>query len=95
MCNKRNYSPIWVRGKYIKVDECIAEMVERLNDDKIVKTLGSCCGHNVYPATLVVERSDGSHEEMFSGIKIPRQRNFYRKDKKGLYFIPETIGRKY
>jgi len=33
--------------------------------------------------------------ELISGKEIPRKRNFYKKDKEGYYYIPETVeGRK-
>jgi len=54
------------------------------------RTLGSCCGHGKYPMTVVVTRGYGNPIEYFSQIEIPRKRRFYKKDKKGYYYIPEV-----
>ncbi len=94
MCNKRNYTPVEIEKKNIYIDECIGDLIEQLNDKKIVKTVASCCGHNIYPPTIVIRLQDGTAFEMKSGLIIPRKRNFYKKDKNGFYFIPETIGLK-
>lgn len=29
--------------------------------------------------------------EIFSGTVIPRKKRFYKKDKHGIYFIPEVV----
>lgn len=92
MSCKRNYIPVEIRGKYVHIDECIAELIEQLNDLEIVTTVASCCGHGIYPKTIVIRFENGTAFEMHSGIIIPRKRNFYRKDKKGFYYIPETLG---
>jgi hypothetical protein len=54
-----------------------------------LKTLGSCCGHEKYRRTIIVQ-VDGHIEEYFSGKIIHREKRFYRKDSKGYYFIPEV-----
>lgn len=52
--------------------------------------VASCCGHGKYPSTLLI-KSNGVVIDFFSGNIIPRKRNFYKKDKQGYYFIPETL----
>lgn len=49
-----------------------------------------CCGHNKYPMTIVVF-DDPNFIEIVSGKKIPRATRFYKRDKQGLYYIPETL----
>jgi hypothetical protein len=58
------------------------------------KTVGSCCGHGIYPLTIVCRTVEGKYFELISGIDIPRTRNFYRLDKDGFYFIPELTREK-
>ena len=75
---------------------------ERSGLDKAIKTLNynfpltlqtvaCCCGHGKYPMTIVLKDLSGVVYELFSGIKIPRTRNFYKKDKQGIYYIPELV----
>ena len=61
MCDQNNETeitlnkprPVSKRTK-IKVDTCIAGLVQYLNDVG-VETLGSCCGHGNGPASLLVD----------------------------------------
>lgn len=51
-----------------------------------------CCGHGKYPMTIIVR--DEIHNvnwDIISNKDIPRERNFYKKDKQGYYYIPETL----
>ena len=80
MCEKNNPR---------KIDECLEMVISILNNNGI-KTLGSCCGHQKYPMTIVAEIK-GFPVEIFSGRRIPRTKKFYRKDCEGLFFIPEVI----
>jgi hypothetical protein len=52
-------------------------------------TLACCCGHNLYPRTVVVEKN-GLPYEFYSGQFIPRKKRFYRRDAQGIFFIPEV-----
>lgn len=48
----------------------------------------------IYPMTVITKyryRGKPGYVELFSDITIPRSRNFYKKDKQGFYYIPETI----
>lgn len=92
MCNKRNSTTIDVRGKNIRLDNCIASLVNRLNVNMGLLTLGSCCGHGKYPMTIVAYHKQlHVNYDFISGRTIPRAKKFYLKDKDGLYYIPETI----
>jgi len=73
-----------------------------------IRIVSCCCGHNKYPMTILVKgekyrewgfRNPFSENEeivqdLFSGKIIPRKRNFYKRDKKGIYYIPEVVGGK-
>jgi len=68
-------------------------MIYRLNVFGI-QTVGSCCGHNHYPLSIVYRTCHNGVEtfyELISGVEIPRTRNFYVKDRDGFFYIPEAI----
>ena len=71
------------------IDKCMRKFVESL---KIfdVPVKACCCGHGKYPMTIVVETA-GDCFDLVSGVEIPRAKRFYTKDRKGYYYIPETI----
>ena len=71
-------------------DICMEKICSLINETTKYKTLASCCGHGEYPLTIIVSRGWGLPLELFSQIEIPRKRNFYKKDKKGYFFIPEV-----
>ncbi len=74
-----------------EVDPCIQSLVKAINQLTGFKTVSSCCGHNIYPTTIVIKNKNGNITEFYSGNKLEyRKRNrFYKKDKYGFYFIPE------
>ena len=68
----------------------MVNLIELLKQNQKVKPLGSCCGHFIYPMTIVV--TDGEKVwELMSGVEIPRKRNFYKLDNGGFYYIPEVM----
>lgn len=75
-----------------KIDPCMQSVINNLQELK-VKTLACCCGHGKYPMTIVVDIgvSEVMPLEIFSNKMIPRKKKFYKKDKQGYYYIPETI----
>jgi len=80
MCKSHNHRVI---------DKCLRSEIEMLNALHI-KTLACCCGHGIYPKIIVVKHKKGAFE-MESQKEIPRKKRFYVKDKKGYYYIPETL----
>ena len=96
MCEQGHVAPVrLLDGSEIEVDKCMAQTINMLKKEgqkKGFKTKACCCGHGKYPKTVVVDIGNGHHIEWFTGVEIPRKRNFYRKDEEGLYFIPETVG---
>lgn len=77
------------------IDKCMKLAITYLNT-RGIKTLASCCGHNRYPKTLIVEHNTNKLPvDIFSLTFIPRKKKFYKKDKWGYYYIPEVINSKH
>jgi len=86
MCEKKQF-------KYCpsRIDECMEEEVKKLNKDGII-TLSCCCGHGKYPKTIIIKHAGTRLPfEYFSKQYILRKKRFYKKDKDGYYYIPETL----
>ncbi len=86
MCKKKQF-------KYCpsEIDECMKEEIKKLNEEGII-TLSCCCGHGVYPKTIIVKHQRTKQPfELFSKQYILRKKKFYKKDSEGYYFIPEVI----
>jgi len=75
--------------KIVRLDACIVDEVE---SKSIISnhTMACCCGHGKYKKTLVMFDRGGMAFELYSGVKIPRRRRFYKKDPEGFYYIPEV-----
>ena len=78
----------WKPSSRNRIDPCIRETINNLEISG-VRVLGSCCGHDRYPHTIIVRDRDGPIEYN-TGTPIPRTRNFYRKDSQGVYYLPEV-----
>jgi len=93
MCNTRNSRRITIGQRTFRVDGCIRDIINGLNNPDSeyvnIETLGCCCGHGRYPETIIIRADHGGVYEYHSGIEIPRTRRFYRKDTDGYYYIPE------
>ena len=78
-----------------KIDPCMIEVIKNLQELK-VQTLACCCGHGKYPMTIVVNIGFDAliPLEIFSNKVIQRKKKFYKKDKAGYYYIPETLIKK-
>ena|SRR3990167_2733541 len=72
-----------------KIDLCLRCIIDLLNRQGI-KTLASCCGHAKYPATIIIDVK-GFPVDIFTRIRIPRKKRFYRLDEDGFYYIPEIV----
>lgn len=55
--------------------------------------LACCCGHHRYPPSIVyhLPKPVDINFELFSAKVIDRKSRFYKKDKQGYYYIPETV----
>lgn len=91
MCERGTTREVIIGGKSISIDSCIADIVDVINKSGRFHTLGSCCGHGIYPVTIVVR--DALFPQMAmdyaTRIPIPRKRHFYRRDASGIHFLPE------
>lgn len=75
------------------IDPCMESVVKFFEDWAGVDMVMCCCGHGVYPMTIIVRLPDGSFREIFSGATFPPgTKRFYRRDKNGMYYVPETLG---
>ncbi len=77
------------------IDPCMRRLIANLEpfiNGEPYKIVACCCGHRKYPMTIVIKSTTtGEVIEMCNSKKIPRQFKFYKKDKQGYYYIPETI----
>ncbi len=91
MCKKKQF-------KYCpsEIDECMRNVVEFIDEHtNVLDVVACCCGHGKYNMTILMrDPLNGKVFDLVSGVTIPRTRNFYRKDKKGYYYIPETLNTK-
>jgi hypothetical protein len=98
MCKKTNYQGT----SNTQIDKCMREEIKDFNRSikllkpyiDTLKIVACCCGHGKYPKTIILkeevdEDNEAMYFEHFTQIEIPRTRNFYKKDKKGYYYIPE------
>ncbi len=78
-----------------RIDPCMSHLIPYINA-RVGQgvTVACCCGHGKYPMTIVEEKNDGRIIEGLSGKEIPRTKRFYKKDKKGYYYIPEVSNEK-
>ena len=106
MCQKRNTTKIGLKNALnypAKVDDCMAKKVIKIQNKLNIqypatmhlKVVACCCGHGIYPKTVVI-RNDGHnteklHYEYYSGVLIPRIRNFYKIDGTGYFYIKEVM----
>lgn len=77
----------WLKSGANRIDPCMKNKLSMLSEISI-PVLACCCGHGRYPETIIVDSPTGIYE-LNSGIKIPRKKRFYVKDKEGHYHIPE------
>lgn len=89
MCDKLYYNNP-------RIDDCLKEIVRRINKTSPFKTLASCCGHDVYNTTIVMKDKNGKVFELFSKrkLEVKKRNRYYKKDIKGYYYIPEIYIRK-
>lgn len=101
MCKKRNSVILkfpdrdfpWLTvNESCRIDPCMRQKILKLFH-RGVRTVACCCGHGVYSETIVVKnRVNNCFYELNSMKNVPRKKRFYKKDKKGFYYIPEAHG---
>lgn len=96
MCQKRNSRRVTFKdtGRVIRVDNCLADLIQLVEKRGKVSTVACCCGHGRYTETIVCRILGENYvicpNENWLRIKIPRKRRFYKKDGDGYYYIPEV-----
>lgn len=87
MCKKKQF-----RYCPSEIDECMRNVVGIIDESiNTISVVACCCGHGKYNMTILI-RDDftGKVYDLVSGVTVPRKRNFYKRDKRGYYYIPET-----
>jgi hypothetical protein len=77
-----------------RIDPCMRKFIENLNILMLptYKVIACCCGHKKYPMTVVIiDKSFKAPFELFSNKNLHHKKKFYKRDKQGYYYIPETI----
>lgn len=87
----------WVKSGNQRIDPCMKEVINNLR--KVGATpLACCCGHGKYSKTIVMKTIENKRVEYYTGRYIQRSKRFYKRDNKGVFFIPEidflTVGGK-
>lgn len=76
-----------------RIDKCMRPLIKCLKREGY-NIVACCCGHNKYPMTIIEKWKSGEfihYQELITSCIIPRTRRFYKRDKNGLYFIPELL----
>lgn len=77
-----------------RIDHCMKNLIRVLKDYGM-KTRGCCCGHGKYPMTIIAwDKNLIRNVEIMSMKIIPRKKKFYKRDKEGVYYIPEVINKR-
>jgi len=77
----------------VRIDKCMKRLISFLKDKHeflYFPIVACCCGHGKYPMTIVANYGSFCLE-LLSGQTIPRVRRIYKKDKRGVYYIPEVL----
>lgn len=95
LCKRGETIKILVGNKKITIDKCLSLVIQYVNSSIQWRTVGSCCGHRVYHATIFMKmKGKEKFREYFTGMVINpikrRYYNFYCKDKNGMYYNPKV-----
>jgi len=88
MCNKHSTIIFHSMDGNFRIDPCMCDIISNLHQCGIT-TCGCCCGHQKYQQTVVTKVGD-VNIEYYTGIVIPRKTRFYKRDKDGIFYIPEV-----
>jgi len=88
MCDSRGVGRVEIKGKTVKVDKCLVDIITELNVDGL-ETVGCCCGHGKYDTTIIIRHESGKVYELYSEVIIPRVKRFYKLDSEKYYYVPE------
>ena len=78
-----------------RIDPCIKIMGENINwmlhsNGDGWELVASCCGHGIYPLTILARSEHELIFEICSDTYLKRKKRFYKRDKNGYYYIPEV-----
>lgn len=74
--------------------DCIAEEVFKLDSIKKFNTILSCCGHGVYPKTIMIKNIRSCwYFEYYSGVSMMTNldKPYYQKDILGFWYNEEVM----
>lgn len=78
-----------------RIDPCMRKFIKWLSNKH--RVIACCCGHLVYSPTAVVKEYDKDnlkniiiYREIFSGVVFAPRRKIYKRNKNGIYYIPEV-----
>jgi len=81
----------WKKHGDTRIDKCMKNLCKFIDENTTYKVLMCCCGHGKYPMSIVVRSEHyASQFEIFSDVMLNDKKRFYKRDKKGHYFIPEV-----
>jgi len=83
----------WNKWGDTRIDPCMRGMVEQLNA-MISKSgfviLMCCCGHGRYPMSIICRNKQFKAPfDLVSNKNLHSKKKFYKRDKKGYYFLKE------
>jgi hypothetical protein len=78
------------QDRIIRVDRCMGNTLELINNNTEFRTLGCCSGHGKYHPTIIVVDKRGYVQEWFTGVNVFRKICFYKRDDDGQFYIPEV-----
>ena len=85
----------WNKWGDTRIDPCMRNFIETLNimlEDSSLSIVACCCGHQKYSMTIIVkDYAIGKVFDLVSSKTIHRKKKFYKRDKQGVYYIPEVI----
>ena len=89
----------WNKHGDTRIDPCMRKIVKFINQETSYQTIMCCCGHKKeIPSSLIVIDKRVAEFcnrpfDIFSGFQFKHnQKRFYKRDKKGFYYIPEITG---
>ena len=78
-----------------RIDPCMIKLCQSLSShlDKNWEIVACCCGHEKYPMSLIIKHKTNNRLfplEIFSRTLIKRKTRYYKRDNKGMFYIPEV-----
>lgn len=95
MCEFKN------NGQRSRIDICMKPLIKFLKDTGL-NPVACCCGHGKFmryngkririPMTVVIkDKQFNENYELFTQVDIPRKRKYYKRNNRGIFYIPEVL----